>query len=81
MSASESGRPWWGTGSASRPLILPQPAPPCTAAALLRAQAGQAFGYGDALVVFKEAFVLPLTAVTLAVVGWRTWRQRAPRHG
>jgi cation:H+ antiporter len=34
----------------------------------------------DALPAFSavmEAFVLPLTAVTLAVVGWRAWRQRA----
>jgi cation:H+ antiporter len=33
----------------------------------------------DALPAFSavmEAFVLPLTAVTLAVVGWRAWRQR-----
>jgi cation:H+ antiporter len=26
-----------------------------------------------------QAFVLPLTAVTLAVVGWRAWRERASR--
>lgn len=34
----------------------------------------------DALPAFSaamEAFVLPLTAVTLAVVGWRAWRARA----
>jgi cation:H+ antiporter len=34
----------------------------------------------DALPAFSavmEAFVLPLTAVTLAVVGWRAWRRRA----
>jgi cation:H+ antiporter len=34
----------------------------------------------DALPVFStvmEAFVLPLTGVTLAVVGWRTWRRPA----
>jgi cation:H+ antiporter len=34
----------------------------------------------DALPVFStvmEAFVLPLTAVTLAVVGWRAWKRRA----
>lgn len=34
----------------------------------------------DALPAFSaamEAFVLPLTAVTLAVVGWRTWRARS----
>jgi cation:H+ antiporter len=33
----------------------------------------------DALPAFSvvmEAFVLPLTAVTLAIVGWRAWRQR-----
>jgi cation:H+ antiporter len=34
----------------------------------------------DALPVFStvmEIFVLPLTAITLAVVGWRAWRHRA----
>ena len=34
----------------------------------------------DALPAFSavmEAFVLPLTAVTLVVVGWRAWRARA----
>ena len=34
----------------------------------------------DALPAFSavmQAFVLPLTAVTLAVVGWRAWRRPA----
>jgi cation:H+ antiporter len=38
----------------------------------------------DALPAFSavmEAFVLPLTALTLAVVGWRAWRPRAPQRG
>jgi cation:H+ antiporter len=38
----------------------------------------------DALPAFSavmEAFVLPLTALTLAVVGWRAWRQRGRRPG
>jgi hypothetical protein len=29
----------------------------------------------------RTAFVLPLTALTLAVVGWRTWRPPAPLRG
>jgi cation:H+ antiporter len=36
----------------------------------------------DALPAFSavmETFVLPLTAVTLGVVGWRAWRERTPR--
>jgi cation:H+ antiporter len=36
----------------------------------------------DALPAFSaamQAFVLPLTAVTLAVVGWRAWRERGSR--
>jgi cation:H+ antiporter len=38
----------------------------------------------DALPAFSavmQAFVLPLAALTLAVVGWRAWRPRAPQRG
>ncbi len=46
----------------------------CTACLVLAAQ------QHDALPAFSavmQVFVLPLTAVTLAVVGWRAWRRPA----